>query len=84
MSTITKELQAGIQAQAVKTAEAAQRLNLSEKTIRSLVARGLLKPNRATRHYLFAIRELDRFLNESSANEPAKTANQAEHNLGSL
>jgi hypothetical protein len=28
------------------------------------VEHGLLKPNRATRHLLFSITELDRFLNE--------------------
>jgi hypothetical protein len=29
-----------------------------------LVARGLLRPNRATRHLLFSIEELNRFLRE--------------------
>jgi excisionase family DNA binding protein len=57
---------------ALKTAQAAERLSITPKTIRSLVARGLLKPNRATRHLLFPIRELDRFLSESSDYEPAK------------
>ena len=71
---------------ALKTREAARRLSVTPKTIRSLVQRGLLKPNRATRHLLFAVRELDRFLNESSAYEPAKAkpANVGQHNLGSL
>jgi excisionase family DNA binding protein len=47
---------------AVKTKEAAQRLSVTPKTIRSLVNRGLLKPNRSTRHLLFPIEELERFL----------------------
>jgi DNA-binding transcriptional MerR regulator len=47
---------------ALKTVDAARRLNLTPKTIRSLVQRGLLKPNRATRHLLFPVAELDRFI----------------------
>jgi excisionase family DNA binding protein len=47
---------------AVKTKEAARRLSVTPKTVRSLVERGLLKPNRATRHLLFPIEELERFL----------------------
>jgi excisionase family DNA binding protein len=71
---------------AVKTREAAERLSVTPKTIRSLVARGLLRPNRATRHLLFPVAELDRFLNESSYQEPAKArpVKPAEHNLGTL
>ena len=37
---------------------------LSKPTMYRLVARGLLKPNRATRHLLFSRRELDRFLSQ--------------------
>ena len=47
---------------AVKTKEAARRLSVTPKTIRSLVKRGLLKPNRSTRHLLFSDEELERFL----------------------
>ena len=47
---------------AVKTREAAKRLGVTPKTVRSLVQRGLLKPNRAARHLLFPIEELARFL----------------------
>jgi excisionase family DNA binding protein len=47
---------------AVKTAEAARRLSVTTKTIRSLVQRGLLKPNRATRHLLFRVDDLEAFL----------------------
>jgi len=51
-----------IAVQAVKTREAARRLSVTDKTIRDLVRRGLLKPNRATRHLIFPIEELERFL----------------------
>ena len=47
---------------AVKTKEAARRLSVSPKTVRDLVNRGLLKPNRQTRHLLFPVAELERFL----------------------
>src|SRR4029453_4707628 len=43
---------------AVKTKEAAKRLSVTPKTIRALVNRGLLKPNRQTRHLLFRVAEL--------------------------
>ena len=37
---------------------------LSVPTMHRLMKRGLLKPNRATRHLLFARTELDRFLRD--------------------
>ncbi len=37
---------------------------LSKPTMHRLVKRGLLKPNRATRHLIFPIAELDRFLRQ--------------------
>jgi hypothetical protein len=37
---------------------------LSVPSMHRLVARGLLKPNRALRHLLFSREELDRFLRE--------------------
>ena len=49
---------------AFKLPHAAAYLSLSEPTIHRLIKRGLLKPNRATRHLLFPITELDRFLSE--------------------
>jgi excisionase family DNA binding protein len=48
---------------ALKLETATKYLSLSKPTIYRLVARGLLKPNRATRHLLFPVAELDRFLN---------------------
>jgi hypothetical protein len=37
---------------------------LSVPTIHRLIKRGLLRPNRSTRHLLFPIPELDRFLRD--------------------
>ena len=37
---------------------------ISEITLRRLIARGLIKPNRALRHIIIPIAELDRFLRE--------------------
>ena len=38
---------------------------LSIPTMHRLIKRGLLRPNRATRHLLFPVSELDRFLRET-------------------
>jgi Helix-turn-helix domain len=40
---------------------------LSVPTVHRLIKRGLLKPNRATRHLLFSVTELDRFLRDGQA-----------------
>jgi hypothetical protein len=37
---------------------------ISIPTLHRLIRRGLLRPNRSTRHLLFPISELDRFLRE--------------------
>jgi len=37
---------------------------VSHQTVRRLIKRGLIKPNRALRHILIPIGELDRFLAE--------------------
>jgi excisionase family DNA binding protein len=42
--------------------EAAEYLGISTITVRRLVSKGLLKPNRRIRHLLFPIKELNRFL----------------------
>jgi tRNA(Ile2) C34 agmatinyltransferase TiaS len=48
---------------ALKLKPAAQYVGgLSVPTMHRLIQRGLLKPNRATRHLLFPVSELDRFL----------------------
>jgi excisionase family DNA binding protein len=49
---------------ALKLKPAAQYLSLSKPSVYRLVARGLLRPNRALRHLLFSKAELDRFLSE--------------------
>jgi helix-turn-helix protein len=40
---------------------------LSIPTMHRLIKRGLLKPNRSTRHLLFPISELDRFLRDGQS-----------------
>ena len=45
--------------------EAAAALGVSPVTIDRLTQRGILKPSRATRRPLYAITELERFLNET-------------------
>jgi hypothetical protein len=50
---------------ALKLQQARQYLGgLSVPTMHRLVKRGLLRPNRATRHLLFPLVELERFLRE--------------------
>lgn len=50
---------------ALKIKEAAEYLGgISTITVRRLIKRGLIKPNRALRHILISIGELDRFLAE--------------------
>jgi excisionase family DNA binding protein len=49
---------------ALKLREAARYLGLSERTLLRLIKRGFIAPIRVTRHLLFSIRELDRFLND--------------------
>ena len=56
-----------VQRGALKLKPAAQYLSLAPATVRRLVERGQLKANRATRHLIFPIRELDRFLNGDRA-----------------
>jgi excisionase family DNA binding protein len=48
---------------ALKIKEAAQYLGgISTISVRRLIARGLIRPNRALRHVLIPVAELDRFL----------------------
>jgi hypothetical protein len=50
---------------ALKSSDARKYLGgISVPTMHRLINRGLLRPNRATRHLLFPIKELDRFLNQ--------------------
>jgi excisionase family DNA binding protein len=50
---------------ALKIKDAAEYLGgVSTITVRRLIKRGLIKPNRALRHILISIGELDRFLAE--------------------
>ena len=45
--------------------ETAEVLGVSEKTVRRLVTRQLLRPSRALRHLLISKKEVDRFLAET-------------------
>ena len=45
--------------------ETAAMLGICEKSVRRLVARGLLRPSRALRHLLIPKHEIDRFLKET-------------------
>jgi hypothetical protein len=50
---------------ALKLRDACEYLGgLSIPTMHRLVKRGLLRPNRSTRHLLFSVTELDRFLRD--------------------
>jgi Helix-turn-helix domain len=50
---------------ALKLKSAAEYLGgVSVATMHRLIKRGLLRPNRATRHLLFPLNELDRFLRD--------------------
>jgi DNA-binding transcriptional MerR regulator len=46
--------------------EAAKALGVSPATIDRLTARGLLRPSRATRRPLYSVKELERFLKETT------------------
>jgi excisionase family DNA binding protein len=52
----------GITPRALKLKQAAEYLKVSPVSIRRLIKRGLIKPNRALRHTLIPLAELDRFL----------------------
>ena len=60
---IIPQASVSVQRGALKLKEAAEYLGgISQITVRRLVDRGLIKPNRATRHLLFSIDELNKFL----------------------
>ena len=52
---------------ALNRIEAAEAIGISPATVDRLTARGLLRPCRATRRPLYWIKEIERFLKESSA-----------------
>jgi excisionase family DNA binding protein len=49
---------------AVKIKDAAEYLGVSPISVRRLIERGLIKPNRALRHIIIPLSELTRFLAE--------------------
>ena len=53
---------------ALKLKDAAKYLGgISTPTVRRLIKRGLIQPNRALRHILIPVEELDRFLQSGGA-----------------
>lgn len=52
---------------AVKLKDAANYLGVSPISVRRLIERKLIKPNRALRHVIIPISELDRFLAEGQS-----------------
>jgi hypothetical protein len=55
---------------ALKLKPAAQYLGgLSVPTMHRLIKRGLLRPNKSTRHLLFPVGELDRFLKDGMSGQ---------------
>ncbi len=53
-----------IERRAFKIAEAASALGVTPISIRRLIKRGLIRPNRALRHVLIPVQEIDRLLLE--------------------
>lgn len=52
---------------ALSRVEAAAALGVSPVTIDRLTRRGLLRPSRATRRPIYAVREIERFLRETTS-----------------
>jgi hypothetical protein len=50
----------------ISRAEAARRLGYDPSTLDRLVRRGLIHPNRGTRHPKYPVKELERFIKECS------------------
>jgi excisionase family DNA binding protein len=58
MNSTTLESRGGF-----KLKSAAKYLDVSPMTVKRLIERGMLRPNKKLRHLLFSRAELDRFLN---------------------
>jgi excisionase family DNA binding protein len=58
MNSTTLEARGGF-----KLKHAAKYLDVSPMTVKRLIERGMLRPNKKLRHLLFSRAELDRFLN---------------------
>ncbi len=61
-----KVIQMGIPKLGLTRVEAAQALGISAITIDRLTKRGLLRPCRATRRPIYSVKELERFLQETT------------------
>jgi len=56
---------------ALTRSETALALGLSASQIDKLAKRGLLRPSRATRRPLYSVREIERFLGDTTSGGPA-------------
>jgi excisionase family DNA binding protein len=54
----------GINRKAFSIKETGMLLGISQSSVRRLIKRGLLRPNRALRHLLIPASEIDRFLQQ--------------------
>jgi hypothetical protein len=57
---------AGVPKLALNRIEAAEALGLSPATVDRLTLRGLLRPSRATRRPMYSVKELERFLKDTT------------------
>lgn len=59
-------LDSGAPKLALNRVEAAQAIGVSPATLDRLTLRGLLRPSRATRRPIYSVKELERFLRETT------------------
>jgi excisionase family DNA binding protein len=59
-------LQSDLPRLAYRVSEVAEMLGVSEKTVRRLIARGLLRPSKALRHHLIPRNQVEEFLSVTS------------------
>ena|SRR5438045_1664442 len=52
---------------AFSVAETAKILGISDKSVRRLIARGLLRPSKALRHLIISKKQIERFLDETAS-----------------
>jgi DNA-binding transcriptional MerR regulator len=64
---MNSEVHATIPKLALNRLEAAEAIGVSPATLDRLTQRGLLRPSRATRRPLYAVKEIERFLKATTA-----------------
>lgn len=63
---ITEEIRGGPPKLGLNRIEAAAAIGVSPATLDRLTVRGLIRPSRATRRPIFSVKELERFLKETT------------------